>query len=244
MSDVLSQLRPRLGERLRLVGRTERRDVEAWDLFQRAERLHQQIMAVDDPEVELHLAREADSLLEEARRLDPDWIEPPLAQTRVMLAASDSTAEDFREAVRRIEAVPESDSPPLLSLRGQLRADLAERASDSLTAAREIAAAERDLRTAVANDPDLARAWIALADQLYHDLWDLPEARRAAQTAWREDPFLLEEVTGDVRHDNESRHAAEPYRSGGTTSRRSRCASTSARARQIGRSRFSAYSGS
>jgi tetratricopeptide (TPR) repeat protein len=58
--------------------------------------------------------------------------------------------------------------------------------------ARHIAAAERDLRRAVASDPRLASAWIALADLLYNDLWELAEARLDARRAYQADAFLLE----------------------------------------------------
>jgi tetratricopeptide (TPR) repeat protein len=59
--------------------------------------------------------------------------------------------------------------------------------------ARQVAAAERDLRRSVAIDPGLASGWIALADLLYNDLWELAEARRDARRAYQVDAFLLEE---------------------------------------------------
>lgn len=196
VDDLAAELRTRLGKRIVFRARRgETESVEAWDLLQRAERLIEQVRAVNDPQVESALLREGDSILARAERLDPDWIEPTLARSRMAVAGGDSLVEDFQRAMRHVERAIETHgaAAPALALRGQLRAGLAARAADSTAAARYIADAESDLRRAVAVDPDLASAWIALAGVLYQDLWELPEALRAAKEAHEKDHYLLEE---------------------------------------------------
>lgn len=196
VDDLAAELRTRLGKRIVLQERRgETQSVEAWNLLQRAERLLEQVRAVSDPQVESALLREGDSVLARAERLDPDWIEPTLARSRMAVAGGDSLVEDFQRAMRHVERAIETHgaAAPALALRGQLRAGLAARAADSTAAAAYIAAAQSDLRRAVTVDPDLASAWIALAGVLYQDLWELPEALRAARTAHEKDHYLLEE---------------------------------------------------
>ena len=192
-ADVSTVLRQRLGHEFDLQKRRRATEsVEAWELVQRAERTGAQAFAGEDPAISVALLGDADSLLALAGELDPAWAEPALVRARMALKAGNETdlaagLERVAEALRR-----EPGSPAALTLRGALQDSLARMADDSVRAAGLLAAAERDLRTAVANDPTYADAWITLADLLYNDKWELAEAREAARHAYEADVFLLE----------------------------------------------------
>jgi tetratricopeptide (TPR) repeat protein len=193
-ADVSLALRQRLGHEFALQKRRRAtQSVEAWELVQRAERMEAQAEAGEDPAVAAAIQGDADSLLALAAGLDPSWAEPPLVRARISVDAGDEASlgaglDHVAEALRR-----EPGSPAALTLRGTLQTTLAREASDSVRAAGLLAAAERDLRTAVANDPTSASGWITLADLLYNDKWELAEAREAARRAYEADVFLLEE---------------------------------------------------
>jgi hypothetical protein len=191
-TDVSTALRQRLGHEFALQKRRRATDsVEAWELVQRAERMKMQAELGEDPTVAAAIQGDADSLLAMAAGLDPAWAEPALVRARISLDAGDEASllaglDHVVEALRRDPA-----SPAALTLRGVLQDSLARGAPDSARAAGLLAAAERDLRTAVANDPAYANGWIALADLLYNDKWELAEARVAARRAYEADVFLL-----------------------------------------------------
>jgi class 3 adenylate cyclase/TolB-like protein len=193
-ADVSTALRQRLGHEFALQKRRRATDsVEAWELVQRAERMKAQADAGENPTVAAAIQGDADSLLALAAGLDPAWVEPALVRARISLDAGDEESllaglDHVAEALRR-----EPGSPAALTLRGTLQDSLARGAPDSLRAAGLLAAAERDLRTAVANEPAYAAGWIALADLLYNDKWELADALEAARHAYDADVFLLED---------------------------------------------------
>ncbi len=190
-ADVASALRDRLGARLRLRERREgTRSVEAWELVRQAEALGYQARKAQD-DVSLSLRSQADSLLARAEALDPAWSEPTLLRAE-LAAWMDETAyaRGLEHADRVLRMEP--GSAAALRVRGVLHDSLASVAPDSLTAARELGLAQRDLRMAVAADPTSAPAWIALSNLLYNDTWELGEAREAAREAYDNDAFLLE----------------------------------------------------
>jgi class 3 adenylate cyclase/TolB-like protein len=193
--DIVARLRQRLGEQLRMATRRSgTTNVEAWELVERAERLAEQArVSGDDPDVKLSLRRQADQLLTQAEGLDPGWVEPTIARAEVAAWMGDE--ESYRRGVALASGALERDpgSARALAVRGALYDSLASVAEDSVTVARYLAQAQRDLRTAVAADPRLAPAWIGLASLLYNDLWDLAQARDAARRAYEADAFLLEE---------------------------------------------------
>ncbi|HUP20388.1 MAG TPA: hypothetical protein VM778_10600, partial [Gemmatimonadota bacterium] len=193
--DVAARLRKRLGERLRLQERREgTASVEAWEHVRRAEALAFQARRAraDDPEVAASLRGQADALLARAESLDPSWVEPTLVRAELAALSGNPAAYarglEYADRALRMD----SGSATALRLRGVLHDSLGSMASDSVTAARELFLAQRDLRAAVAADPGSAPAWIALADLLYNDLWDLAGARDAAGKAYENDAFLLE----------------------------------------------------
>ena len=193
-ADVSTALRQRLGHEFALQKRRRATEsVEAWELVQRAERMKEQAQAGEDPTVFAAIQGDADSLLALAAELDIAWAEPALVRARISLDAGSEASliaglDHVADALRR-----EPGSPAALTLRGTLQNRLAREASDSVRAAGLLVAAERDLRTAVANDPAYAHAWITLADLLYNDKWELSEARDAARRAYEADVFLLED---------------------------------------------------
>jgi class 3 adenylate cyclase/TolB-like protein len=193
-ADVSTALRQRLGHEFALQERRRATEsVEAWELVQRAERMKAQAEPGEDAAVASAIQGDADSLLAVAAALDPGWEEPALVRARISLDVGDEASllaglDHVAEALRR-----EPASPAALTLRGAIQDSLARGALDSVRAAGLLAAAERDLRTAVANDPAYANGWITLADLLYNDKWELADAREAARHAYDADVFLLED---------------------------------------------------
>ncbi|HET6637906.1 MAG TPA: adenylate/guanylate cyclase domain-containing protein, partial [Gemmatimonadota bacterium] len=193
-ADDSTALRQRLGHEFALQERRRATEsVEAWELVQRAERMKAQAEAGEDAAVASAIQGDADSLLAVAAALDPGWEEPALVRARISLDVGDEASllaglDHVAEALRR-----EPASPAALTLRGAIQDSLARGALDSVRAAGLLAAAERDLRTAVANDPAYANGWITLADLLYNDKWELADAREAARHAYDADVFLLED---------------------------------------------------
>ena len=192
-ADVSTALRQRLGHEFALQKRRRATEsVEAWELVQRAERTNAGTAGAD-PAVSAAMLADADSLLARAAELDPAWVEPALVRARLSLSAGTEASlaaglGHVAEALRR-----EPGSPAALTLRGAIQDTLARWSDDSVRAAGLLAAAERDLRTAVATDTTYANGWITLADLLYNDKWELAEARAAARRAYEADVFLLED---------------------------------------------------
>lgn len=193
-ADISTALRQRLGHEFELRKRRRATEsVEAWELVLRAGRMNDQANSARDERVASAIRADADSLLILAEALDPSWAEPLLERVRMRSARGDAGdviqgLEIVDQAIRR-----GADDAAPLTLRGELRVALARQEADSTRIAALLADAERDLRTAVAADPSHAPGWIALADLLYNDKWELAEARAAARFAHEADVFLLEE---------------------------------------------------
>ncbi|HUP19639.1 MAG TPA: adenylate/guanylate cyclase domain-containing protein, partial [Gemmatimonadota bacterium] len=84
-ADVSAVLRQRLGREIRFRARSRSAgSVEAWEIFQRADRLREQALkASGDPRVAASLRHQADTLLARAQWLDPEWAEPPLGRVEL-----------------------------------------------------------------------------------------------------------------------------------------------------------------
>lgn len=204
---ILLALRPRLGQAIEL--RERRRgtsDEEAWRLVQRADSLIGRAApgfgtnASLDSTVAFEMLREADSLLAEAVRRDPEWTEPELRRGSGAIAAGRRLgvggAPHFRRAVRHANEVlrRRPRDAAALELRGVARwlrvhiaGGLPEAAADSISAL-----AEADLTRAVAADPDRARAWAYLSQLLRLHRGEFAEAYAAAAKALDSDPMLVE----------------------------------------------------
>jgi TolB-like protein/tRNA A-37 threonylcarbamoyl transferase component Bud32 len=200
--DVAAWLRTRVGDEVRLrERRASTSSTNAWLLFQRSEKLRHD---ADD------LARkgnskaaagdyaQADSILAATEVADGAWLEPVVARGWVALSRSqlERGANAFpwisiglAHAERALQRAP--NSPEALALRGELRyQNWALRVSaDPAVLDTLLKNARRDLESAVAADPTLARANITLS-HLYYQTEDVPGALLAARHAYEEDAYL------------------------------------------------------
>jgi len=174
---VAGFLRRRLGEEVRLRRmQTETRNVEAWELVQRAEQIKEEALPLYDPDnpsgVESQLDR-ADTLLARAASLDPGWSEPPVRRARLALERALWRRQPERwiqtglgHVTRALALRP--DDPEGLEVRGTLRLVryVFGLEDDAARAERLLAAAEADLRTATEIDPGNALAYSRLSTLL------------------------------------------------------------------------------
>lgn len=202
--EISESLRRQLGiEIRRRAERSRARDAEAWTLVQRADRLSEDIprtWAREPAAVPAALDR-ADSLLARSERLDAAWIEPTLrrawlGRTRARYLAEvpgSATEPALRAALAHAErAMSRAPADPaVLEARGTLRADLARALGGGAERDSLVAGAETDLRAALRDAPDLARAWWVLSE-LVRQRGDLVESVQLAERALREDAFLAE----------------------------------------------------
>lgn len=200
--EVARALRQRLGLEIRLRERRARtQSARALELVGQAEKLRAEAdrlsVAGDTAAAARELTR-ADSLLARAESLDPAWIEPIVlrgwvARDRGALSSlgpgtlvQEDVLRGLWHAERAIEREPGNASA--LELRGILRYAISEspRLSEPGTLR---AAAEEDLRAAVAADPSRARAWSTLST-LHRVSAQYAEAKLDAERALEADPFL------------------------------------------------------
>jgi len=174
---VAGFLRRRLGEEVRLRRmQAETRNVEAWELVQRAEQIKEEALPLYDPDnpsgVESQLDR-ADTLLARAASLDPGWSEPPVQRARLALERALWRREPERwiqtglgHATRALVLRP--DDPEGLEVRGTLRLVryVFGLEDDAARAERLLEAAEADLRGATEIDPGNALAYSRLSTLL------------------------------------------------------------------------------
>lgn len=204
---IADQIRQTIGRQV-----TERRvrtstDVpEAMTLYRRAEAILSNEAGTawrEDRHRGVGLLDEADRLLEEAERLDPDWIEPTLlrietAEKKAQLMGGAGTMDRsvLRTALDHVDRalVMTADSAPLLERRGTLRFTLAEY-SDATAANELLGLAESDLRAASRLEPDRPRTWLALSQVLARQ-GSLDGAYEYAVKAYDTDSFM--ELTDQV----------------------------------------------
>lgn len=207
--DLSGALREELGREIQLRRwRAETESHDAWQLLQRARReanVGWDAFVRGEGSYAAAMLGRADSLLAEVARLDDEWAEPPLlraelAERRAVVGRffrpageARSPAAFLREGVTHVDQALELDpgSARAWELRGALgmaRLSLAppSGAGEYLRIEEE---AVRDLERAVGLDPFLARAWSRLAS-IHLSRGEFEEARRAAETARREDAFL------------------------------------------------------
>lgn len=208
VEEAVRQLREQLGEEVeleRIRGSTPH--VRAWELFHRAEDLVQRADTLRHSgatELAARFYDRADSLYRAARRIDEYWLAPRIARgwlayRRARLGGQRIDATDPEWLRRGIELADRilqerPGNAAALALRGTLRSWLSKvAAADSLDALR--IRAEKDLRAAVTEDPDRARAWAELAEVLRAQ-GEFEEARTAWRYAREADAFLNND--GDV----------------------------------------------
>ena len=187
-------LRERLGDEVQLREQhASTKNVAAWSLVQRAERLRKDADA--RPNEALVLSARADSMLAEAERADPRWIDPiilrgQLLDRRARLTRSLPALEQgIGHANRAIALAP--DDPRAIELRGTLRYRkwFLFRPADPREAAALLDDARKDLERATSIDPSLASAFATLS-HLYYQTKDLQAAALAARRAYEEDAYL------------------------------------------------------
>ena len=199
--DIAGFLRTRLGEELELRARRgSTTSADAWALVQRAERTRKdadQLTQRDRPAAVALLAQ-ADSLLVQAERADPNWSEPAILRAWVGWDAG--RAEADRDAqIRRLgrglvdaeRAVRLDGGARALEVRGTLRYGLWRReAAPPGVSLDELARqAGQDLDNAVRADPALASAY-ATQSLLLHYQKDIVSSVLAARKAYEADAYL------------------------------------------------------
>lgn len=206
LESVSGFLRAALGREIRLTrAHAGTASVVAWELFRRAETLRLEA-ADEESRGRTDVARanllEADSLLVAASGEDPRWIDPLLSRARLANGAAfmvfatggpNASRAILLTGLGAIGAALERspDNAGALELRGILRYDLSVlaplpgKAADSL-----VLASEKDLRTAVALEPERADAWATLSAM---DLTagKLAAAKQEAERAYGADAYAI-----------------------------------------------------
>ena len=199
---VARELRRTLGTRIeRRELRAETDDERAWRLFHEAQetaRFADTLGFRGDTASARRLYDEADSLLAVADTLDPGWVEPAVRRAWVALDLSELGAETTADWdtvwLRRADSLAsralarEPGDAAALEARGAVRHQ-ASQVPGFDRAWATLDSAEFDLRRAVAEDPDRARAWAELS-QLLEAKGLFGEARMAARRSREADPFL------------------------------------------------------
>jgi serine/threonine-protein kinase len=217
MRDSLAQqaallFRQRLGDEVRLrEQQAGTRSVSAWSLVQRAERTRKDAEAqlfADDVRGAFATFRRADTLLEQAERADPDWVEPIVLRgqiayrwSRIVQGEPPEAAQWIATALGHAERALklESGNAEGLELRGTLRYYhyLLGLARTEAAGAAELRSARQDLEAAVREKPGLASAYSTLS-HLYFRTEDLPSGLLAARRAYEADAYLA--VANEVVH--------------------------------------------
>jgi serine/threonine protein kinase/TolB-like protein len=202
--EVARFLQVRLGEEVHLrERRASTRSTDAWLLLQRAEKLRRDADDVarrgESADAAAALLR-ADSVLTAAEVADPSWLEPIVARGWLALRRADlekglkaapQIDVALAHATRALQRVP--NHPEAVALRGTSRFQKwrLRESPDPATLAGLLQNARRDLESAVAADPSLARANIALSYLYYQtEPADVPGALLAARHAYEEDAYL------------------------------------------------------
>jgi serine/threonine-protein kinase len=202
--EVAGMVRRRLGDQVRLGDlRAGTRDVEAWVVFQRAERRRREfdsLAAAGDTLAAWRAWTEADSLLRAGQARDPRWIEPRTERARLAYARSRLAVDDLLTAERWIAigmrladsalALGAQDADAL-ELRGNLRywRWLLQLERDPPRAEALLVSAKSDLEQARTVRPSQAGAWASLS-HLYNQTGTSTDVKNAAQRALEADAFL------------------------------------------------------
>jgi serine/threonine-protein kinase len=196
-------LRQRLGEEVRLRQlKAETENASAWSLVFRARRARKDGEAAIQEDDEASARQRfvlADSLFDQAARLDPRWATPhaeraSLDYRRARLASEPADASAFissglAHADRALVLAP--TNPDALEMRGTLRylRWLLRLVPDTVDASRLLAEVQSDLERAVQLNPSQASAWSVLS-HLHSQKPDFAEVKIAARRAYDADAYL------------------------------------------------------
>ncbi len=208
---VAEFLRRRLGEEVRLREmRAGSQSVEAWELVQRATQVREEavpLMEAGELDASAVQFDRADSLLERAETLDPDWVEPLVQRGWLAYWRSRWSWSDDQQLSARWIGIglghadsalnAESDHPEALWLRGNLKylRWIRRLEPDPARAEQLIEEAEQDLRAATAANPAEAGAH-AMLSHLLEARGATVEAALSARRAYEADAYLRE--AGDI----------------------------------------------
>ena len=203
-TEVSRILRQWLGEEVALQRqRSETTSDAAWLLVQRADRaLKRSFTDMDQDHVDAGFASldAADSLLAEASRADPKWVEPLVLRGRVayrrsrwlpsrpdLMVQAIDTAIDYED--RALQMAP--GNPQALEVRGTTRywRFLTNVDDDPAVHRKLLEDARNDLESATRTDPSLAEAYSVLSSLYYH-VDDVANAVLAARSAYQQDAYL------------------------------------------------------
>ena len=202
---VVVILRERLGQAVQLRARQQSMaSVEAWEAFQRAERVEERMYTLvsrGDTLAADRALRQADSLMARAHDLDPGWVDPVVH--RGWLLAGSAVELDGEYVFRDRATLTERTDRALdyadraltqapghagaLELRGFLNLVRWHHGIAPTPETRR--RAESDLRAAVDSEPERARAWRLLSN-LALKTGDFENGRQYAERALAEDAFL------------------------------------------------------
>ncbi|MEO8295302.1 MAG: protein kinase [Gemmatimonadota bacterium] len=204
-SEVSIFLRQRVGQEIQLtLGRAETRVAAAWEMFQRAQEMEddvQSLLAANDTAAAAARYRQADSSLALAVSLDNTWTRPIIERGWVAYRQARLPGGFDREAISRwlaqaagfaeqALAVQPKDADAL-ELRGTVRyfSWLLNLEPDATAADRLHQGAQQDLEAAVAANPSQAGAWNALS-HMHLAASENALGKLAARKAYEADPFL------------------------------------------------------
>ncbi|HEY9448607.1 MAG TPA: serine/threonine-protein kinase [Gemmatimonadaceae bacterium] len=199
-------LRKRVGQEIQeLVSRVGTRNAAAWEAMQHARETEAEIDALvlaRDVPAALRKIDAADSALAKVETLDPSWRAPIVERGWLGYKASrllPPTSPDFTkwidaglaDAARALKKSP-SDADAT-ELRGTLHywQWLNNLAPDPAASVALFASAESDLRAATTANDQSATAWNVLSHLLFNK-GQIPEAKLAAENAYRADPYLTD----------------------------------------------------
>jgi serine/threonine-protein kinase len=224
-------LRTRLGQEIELErNRVGTSNTKAWELLQQAGKLSKDVeplLAAGDTAAAARRLAEADSLLEAAERLDPDWATPSIERGWLAYHQTDLvsgfdkeyydkwTGRGLENADRALGLKP--GDPDGLELKGTLAylRWLLNLDPDQAAARKLVAGAEADLRAAVTAKPTAAWAWTVLSHLLIGQ-GQTAEAKLAALRSYEADPYLSTAKQTIYRlfttsYDSEDRREAEHW---------------------------------
>ncbi|HYN21579.1 MAG TPA: serine/threonine-protein kinase [Thermoanaerobaculia bacterium] len=199
--EVARLIRARLGEEIKLrEQRQSTKNVAAWSLLQRAERLRKSGEAAPDSLTRDRNFLAADSLLAAAEQQDPKWADPVVLRGLVAYRRSRLSGRDQTVIRRWVDVglghveralVLDGNNADALELRGNLRywSYLIGLEPDANKAKALLAKAREDLEKATRTNPAQAGAWATLS-HLYNQTGSGVDVNLAARRALEADAFL------------------------------------------------------